>query len=290
MNRAQIIKNIQDLSVRFKTDTIKQKHIRTVPKLEYYISLQFPNLADAIKEAGLKPTPLAEKMGTSDKELLIYLKNLGEKLGKRPTVSSVKRDGIFSERIFKKRFGGIKVGYQLALKEVGPKPETAPTIDEGEEVSTFANKGRFYGEAAEFYVTAELLYRGYNAASLPTDLGMDVIAVKESKTFYLQVKNIDLGKSTGRSIGITTSSFTGNQSSNVFYVFVLKTGQRKEILILPYIKIRELINDGIIQIDKESKKFAVNIVKNGSSISIASNDRKKSSNVSSYLNDWGSIN
>lgn len=287
MTKEEVIQKLQDLSIKLHTPMLRQKDIRGVKGLEYYVSIHFRNLADALKAAGLEPTPLAEKMSTSKEELLQYLINLGKKLGKRPTVIEIKKDGRFSERIFQKRFGGIKQGYEKALKELKQAPKE--TVPEELETVEFPNKGLFSGRAAEAYIIAELMYRGYNSAPLPVDLGIDVVAVKQSKTFYFQVKNVSFNKSNGRRVPITTSSFLNNQSASVFYAFVLQLGQKKQVLMLPFFKIRELMNNGTIQIDKESKEFMVNITWNNDIVQLISTDKTKSIDLSNYLNDWGVI-
>lgn len=286
MDKQQVIERLHDLSVKLRTPRLRQKDIRTVKGLEYAIRSNFSGFAEALKASGLEPTSLAEKMATPDNELLLYLFNLGRKLERRPTVLDIRKDGRFSEVIFGKRFGNVKKAYELALRNMGTKTEER-RIEE--QILEFPNKGLFIGRAAETYIVAELMYRGFNASILPVDLGVDVVAVKDNKTFYFQVKNISFDKNQSRKIPITTSSFLKNQSTNVFYAFVLLKGQNKEVLMLPFLKIRELMNEGILQIDKESKDFLIEISRLNNLIKVNSKDKTKSSDVSSYLNDWGII-
>lgn len=286
MDKQQVIDRLHELSVKLHTPRLRQKDIRTVKGLEYAIRSNFSGFAEALKAAGLEPTSLAEKMAMSDNELLLYLFNLGRKLERRPTVFDVRKDGRFSEVIFGKRFGNIKKAYELAQRNLGTKQEERRVE---EQILAFPNKGLFIGRAAETYIVAELMYRGFNASILPVDLGVDVVAVKDNKTFYFQVKNISFDKNNSRKIPITTSSFLNNQSTNVFYALVLQKGQNKEVLMLPFLKIRELMNEGIIQLDKEIKDFVLDISRVNDLVQINSKDKTKKSDVSSYLNDWGII-
>lgn len=286
MTKDEVINKLKELAIKLHTPRLRQKDIRSVKKLGYYISIHFKKLAPALKAAGLNPTPLAVKMSVSDKELLSYLLGLGKKIGKRPTVMDIKRDGRFSEKIFK-RFGNIKKAYELAINE-----SKSQAIKEDKEVylEDFPNRPVFWGRAAEMYIVAELMYRGYNSSLLPVDLGVDVIAIKDSKTFYFQVKNISFDKVASRTIPITTSSFSKNQSSNMFYVFVLQRGQRKNVLFLPYQKMHELINKKLILFNKENKDFSICISLNDKVVNIHSpSERTKSEDVSSYLDDWDVI-
>ena len=289
MTKDEALNRLKELAIKLRTPRLTQKEIRSIKGLEYHLRVHFSGLASALKEAGLQPTPLAEKMSTSDKELLSYILNFSKKIGKRPTVFDIRRDGKYSEVIFNKRFGrnGIQKAYELAKNETKMQP-----IKEDKEIliKDFLNKPLFWGRAGETYIVAELMYRGYNASLLPVDLGVDVIAIKESKTFYFQVKNVSFDKVSSRTIPITTSSFSKNQSSNMFYVFVLQHGQRKNILFLPYQKMHELINKKLIVFDKDSKDFSICIYLNEKIVNIClPTDRTKAEDVSSYLDDWDVI-
>lgn len=289
MTKDEVLTKLKELSIKLRSPRLTQKEIRSVKGLEYHLRVHFTGLANALKEAGLQPTPLAEKMNTSDQELLDYILKLSKKIGKRPTVFDLRRDGKYSEVIFNKRFGasGIQKAHTLAINEI----KTQPTKEEKEiPLKDFPNKPLFWGRAGETYIVAELMYRGFNASLLPVDLGVDVIAIKDSKTFYFQVKNINFDKVVSRTIPITTSSFSKNQSSNMFYVFVLQRGQRKNVLFLPYQKMHELISKKLIVFDKDSKDFSICISLNEKVVNIClPTDRTKYEDVSSYLDDWDVI-
>ena len=290
MTKKEVIDKLKELSVKFGTPRITQKEIRTVKGLEYHLRLHFPSgIAAAIKAAGLEPSPLAIKMGTSKDQLKEYILKLGKKLGKRPSVMDVRRDGKYSEVIFNKRFGkyGIQKAYKLAMNENKPKVEND---NEVKPIKDFPNKPLFWGRAGETYVIAELMYRGYNSSLLPVDLGVDVMAIKDNDTYYFQVKNVSFEKVKSRTISITTSSFSKNQRSNMFYIFILQRQQIKDVLILPYQKIRELIKKQLIKFNKENKDFSICISKVGKIAKIhLPTDRSQSEDVSSYLNDWDVI-
>lgn len=287
MTKDEVIDRLKELAVKLGTPRITQKEIRSVNGLEYHLRIHFAGLAVALKEAGLEPSSLAVKMNTTNEELLNYLLNLGKKIGKRPTVFDVKRDKKFSEVIFKKRFGNIEKAYKLAINE--SKPQTKN--EKGETfLEDFPYRSLFWGKATELYIVAELMYRGFNSSLLPVDLGVDVLAIKDSKTFYFQVKNISFDKVASRTIPITTSSFSKNQSSNMFYVFVLQRGQKKNVLILPYQRMHELMRKKLISFNEESKDFSICISLNDEVVNIhLPSDRSKFEDVSSYLDDWDVI-
>lgn len=286
MTKDEVLNKLRELAIKLRTPRLRLKDLRAAG-LQYQVSKHFTGLAIALKEAGLEPTNLAEKMGTTDKELLDYLLNLGKKLGKRPTVMDVRRDKKYSEVIFGKRFGNIRKAYELTINDAKPQ---ASREDKEIYLEDFPNKPLFWGRAAETYIVAELMYRGFNSSILPVDLGVDVMAIKDSKTFYFQVKNISFDKVASRTIPITTSSFSKNQSSDMYYVFVLQRGLRKNVLILPYQRMHELIRKKLISFNKESKDFSICISLNDTVVNIhLPSDRSKLEDVSSYLDDWDVI-
>src|SRR5690606_27378461 len=111
----------------------------------------------------------------------------------------------FSAAVFKRRFKGGLKGFALEyLKWIkNNSPEKIDVVIETEplKLKTKVNKitvkttsvdktlsqNRFYnGNAAEYLVVSELLFRGYNAQKLPVDEGLDVFAVKDNNLYLIQ--------------------------------------------------------------------------------------------------------
>ncbi len=299
MTKDEVLNRLKELAISLGTPRLGQKEIRLVQGLESSLRLHFTGLSNALKEAGLEPTLLAKKMATTDKELIDYIFNLGKKIGKQPTIFDVRRDGVFSEVIFNKRFGkfGIRKAYELSKKEskleiINQNKDNQGSNDyeKVEYLKDFPNKPLFWGRAGETYIVAELMYRGYNASILPVDLGVDVMAIKDGKTFFFQVKNISFDKTNSRTIPITTSSFSKNQSNNVFYIFILQRGSERDVLILPYQAIHAFIKKKLISFNEENKDFSICISLNKESVNIhLPTDKNKFEDVSNHRNDWDVI-
>lgn len=229
-------------------------------------------------------------MAIPNEELLEYLRQLTKKLGKDPTVLDVKHDGKFSWSIFKKRFGGFpnaikkSKGIEIIFKK------SHELINEGAESRKdfFQQKGRYNGAAAEFLVIAELLYRGINANKLPFDEGVDIIATKENKTFYIQVKNITVEKDGKYKIDLRLSSFDKTKGYNMYYVFVVNKKDRT-YLILPFIKLQEFVKKGYFKIQKDSKQFTILLNFQRDKCLICANDNLQEEDISTYMNDWDII-
>lgn len=286
MTKEEVLERLRALAIRLGTPRLRLKDLKAAG-LQYQVSRHFTGMAVALKEAGLEPTPLAEKMNTSNEELLSYLLGLEKKVGKRPTVMDVRRDAKYSEVIFAKRFGNIRKAYELA----SGGPQDSSTKEAAEIfLEDFPNKALFWGKAAELYIVAELMFRGFNSSLIPVDLGVDVVAIKDDRTYYFQVKNVSFDKTTSRTISITTSSFSKNRGSNVFYTFVLQRGLKRDTLILPYQRIHEIMKKGLIIFNDESKDFSICFSINREVVNVhLPSDKSKSEDLSSYLNDWDVI-
>lgn len=295
MDKKTVINHLKELSARIgQNKVITQTYVRTVPKLDYYISLYFGKLANALGEAGLPASSLAKKMNVTNEKLLKYLKKLQSKLGRKPTTLDVTRDkkiykefadDKFSPHIFKTRFQG----FRNALKQLDSLRNVvnSQTVDaSGQKAETdnpefFQNKPRFYGKAAELHVTAELLYHGFQAANIPVDEGLDILAVKRHKTFYFQVKHKDVGNNNNESIKVAKSSYEKRGGGDVYYIFVLLSKKKREFLVVPYHIIDDWIRTGLVE-EKE----------NGYLFSIRKDDdeyKLKDLVLNKYLDGWDNI-
>lgn len=290
MDKKTVIEELRKLAKSIGRDTVLQKDIRTVPKLDYYLMFYFRNLGTALKEAGLSSSPLASKMIITNEQLLEYLRKLKEKNGKIPNILDITHDDKvykefsdkkFSWRIFKTRFGGIRD----ALKRLDNSAVYADEVkSENAEIEKdnpefFQNKNRFFGKAAELHVTAELMYRGFQAANIPVDEGLDVLAVKSNKTFYFQVKHKDLNSS--ERIHITKSSFEKRGGGDVYYIFVLLSDEVRNFLIIPYHIINDWIRAGLAEEGEKGYSFLIK--------KVDGEYKLKDVGLNKYLNRWEDI-
>lgn len=290
MDKDEVIIELRKLASRLgENKTITLKDIRTVPKLSYWTSVHFDKLVDALEVAGLPSSDLASKMSITNERLLEYLKDLEKDLGRRPTTLDLKRDAEiykkfsanrFSPNIFKTRFNGFTNALkQLDIQQSPKTPEITIAKKGKDDPEYFNNKGRFFGEGAELHVTAELLYRGFQAANIPVDEGLDILAVRNNKTFYFQVKHKDLNNNLP--ISITKSSYERTGSGAVYYIFVLLSEKKREFLIVPY----HIIDDWIRQdlAEEEQLNYLFYIKKIGQEYKL------KNVVLDKYLDGWESI-
>lgn len=272
MTKEEVISTLQHISKETGAPYLTKKDLRKTPGLEYNIYMHFENLAQALREAGLESSALAKKMATTDEELLMYLFDLGRRKNKTPSTLDVNRDRKYNYSIFLRRFGSIKDAYKLAKQKFEPEnipPKTdidskdndnikVNKADIDEKISTqpikeFEYKGNFYGVAAENLVVSELLYRGYEAYLINVDLGLDVMAQKDGKTYYFQVKNVSFDKSNTRAVPITKTSYLRNKSNNVYYFFIMQRDLVRDYIIIPQLKLLEFEGKGLINTEEEGK-------------------------------------
>ena len=155
-------------------------------------------------------------------------------------------------------------------------------------------KSGYTGNAGEYLVCSELLFRGFNASIMNVDEGIDIVACKENKTFFIQVKTanaLDYGRGNNYVFDIKVSSFERHNFSNVFYIFVLRSadffteneGEKEDryCIILPYFELEKFINNGIIKKVGEDKRYRVNTkIREGIFFGNLNN------NVDYYVNNW----
>ncbi len=292
-----------------RNEFLENTQITSVNDLEN----NFGGWSDAFLAAGFKPT---KWHSISNEDLFNEYSRILKLLGHYPLgVSGYKEisdNSKYRGGVYKKRFpGGLKqfaIEYLKWLKtnskemiKVVVEPKTIKIKIEDkikatddiskkiESTDKSQSKNRFYyGNAAEYLVVAELLFRGYNAQKLPVDEGLDVIAVKNKELYLLQVKHSDYDKpSESRLIRITNSSLERNKGLNVFYILVLSRKQpsQRDFLILPYSRIYELIKIGAIKRDDKAQYISFKVLHRNPDDAFIG-EYKEKCDVSSYLNAW----
>lgn len=300
MTKDQVIQNLKNLSVKTSRPKLTLSDIRKIPKLEYYLYVYFENVAEALNEAGLEPSRLAKSYATSDDNLLHYLLDLGVRLKRKPNSRDINKDRKYEYHLFSRRFkhlgkNYLEKAYDLAKEKFGSvvvKVDTQELIAIAEDVKVkvsipikeFEYKSEYYGIAAENLAVSELLYRGYESYLINVDLGLDVMAQKNGKTYYFQVKNISFDNSNTRTIPITASSYIRNKSNNVYYFFIMQIEFMRNYIIIPQFKLQEWEQKNLIK-TKEQEKINLTFVKKDEHFSIKF--EASSELLDAYLNEKG---
>lgn len=289
MQKQDVINQLKTLHSQLKPNQyLTAKDVRSIPKLGYYIYIHFRTLGRALQSANLPSSDLAAKMSIDSKDLLSYLKELRNELGADPKVWDINHDSKlykkysdkkFTWRIYKTRFGGLKKALEMIRVDKSATVTDLESNQRKENPEFFLNKNRFFGKAAELHVTAELLYRGFQAANIPIDEGLDVLAVKSNKTYYFQVKHKDISNNEG--ISVTKSSFERRGGGDVYYIFVLLSENKREFLVIPFHIIDDWIRQGLA--DEKGKDYILHIKKFGNEYKL------KDIILNKYLDGWNTI-
>lgn len=184
-----------------------------------------------------------------------------------------KRKSEFSK--LRNKQGGYRRGmYKVRRKQSNGKPERL--IEEPTSPSS-----NFIGSAGEHAVIGELLFRGYNAAIMTVDEGLDIVSSKANSVFWIQVKT---ATSSGGSYSFTIKKKTFEQHAKAltFYVLLCRSFKQShyhhDYIIFPSATISHFIECGAIK-NKDTISIRVNLI-NGKYI------LNKETDIDGYVNKF----
>lgn len=157
------------------------------------------------------------------------------------------------------------------------------TVPPGTTVQVPKTDSSFLGCAGECAVMGELLFWGYNASTMAVDDGVDIVAGKDGKFFYIQVKTASCQDGNKYQFTIPQSSFKRYDTYNVFYVLVLRKESRNDYIILPVGSINHYLNSGVIN---RSASLSLGITHDDKKTKYILNKRE---DITSFLGDFGVI-
>lgn len=176
------------------------------------------------------------------KKISSYMSNATTKIVKGKRIEN--KESLY-ERV-KNGKGGYKKGvYKLRKpkkisKPLPPSPPLDPITDPIPSINTL-----YIGSAGEMAVCSELLFREYNVSRMSVDDGIDVIALKNNKTYYIQVKTVQV-KSENFSVKISSKSFYKYCSNDCYYIVVARTKIKEkfvnQFIIMTADNIKALLN------------------------------------------------
>lgn len=192
-----------------------------------------------------------------------------------------KTETILFAKVPNGRKGYTKGVYKLKRTRV--QSTITPDIIEMES----KNHTNYVGKAGEFSVLSELLFRGFNASIMTVDEGIDIVASKNNKYFHIQIKTANVNSSLASyTFTVNKTSFSANNSSGTFYVFVLRKQIHKrwinDFVILPSSEVHRLVLNNVI---RDSDKFSIRINEDSKQQFIVNG----AENVSNFVNNFGVI-
>ena len=140
--------------------------------------------------------------------------------------------------------GSYKKGvYRLRRHRRNPAPRPIPNPITPRETAESSDRN-YVGSAGEMAVCSELLFRGYNVSRMSVDDGVDVVAIKNGKTFYIQVKTTQV-TSNSFSVTIGSRSFERYCSNDCYYIIVARA-ERNMFLVFTADDIKRMATNGVI--------------------------------------------
>lgn len=173
-------------------------------------------------------------------------------------------------------------------KHTNPRQTATPVrindnFQNPDDSETNKNTSNYIGKAGEYAVASELLFRDYNISMMSVDEGIDIIASKNDNTYNIQVKTSHENQFKRYVSDIRISSFERHNTSNTFYIFVLKSEEYgASYLIFPYHRIKEFVDRRIISGVNSNTKYRVNIFVKEDSFYLGN----QGNDVSYFYNNW----
>lgn len=243
-------------------NTFKQSAIEILKKAER--PLHYTKITRLALESGILETEGATPEASMNAQITIDIKNKGNGSDFIKTAP-----GMFALNPNKKE-----------IKETSKIIEAEKIEEEKIKV-----EGGYTGKGGEHLVCSELLFRGFNASIMTVDVGMDIIATKESKLFSLQVKTANISTLNVYNFDVRKVSFERHDSGNIYYVFVLRGKKQSNFLILPYHEMEKLVHEGAILYVENGKKYRVVIKFRDGNIYLGNMQHK----MNYYLNSWNLV-
>jgi len=214
-------------------------------------------------------------------------RGLLESVGKTPGATmaaqisvDIKRRGVLSD------FQRVGPGRFILNRK---KPVTKEEIKSDhieEELSSEEEQeveGGYTGKAGEHSVLSELLFRGYNAALMSVDVGVDIVATKNNELFNIQVKTRNISKRHDAfHFNLRIVSFERHSAGKTLYIFVLREKSRLDYLIVPLLELEKAIEQEFVHVVGKGKLYRITITRRQGKIYLGRRDNE----VSYYLNRW----
>lgn len=119
-------------------------------------------------------------------------------------------DGVIS--CFKK--GGVNYYKIRSIHVSHDRKRVKPETD--------VNDTLYIGKGGEYAVLSELLFAGYNANTMIVDEGIDIIASKENKYYYIQVKTTSFDSAGKVNVHIPIENFQRVAGMETIYIIVVR--------------------------------------------------------------------
>ena len=170
-------------------------------------------------------------------------------------------------------------------KPIAPKKQKKVLEEEAIEEEKLSIDTGFTAKGGEHLVCSELLFRGFNASIMSVDIGMDITATKNNRLFSIQVKTANANDYNTYNFDVRKVSFERDYAGNTFYIFVLKSKDKTQFLILPMSEMEKKLSEKAIHDVQSYKKYRVKIDIRDGDVYLGNRTHK----MNYYLNKWDII-
>ena len=167
------------------------------------------------------------------------------------------------------------------IPDIPQKQQKLDAQEKAEEDKIKIESG-FVGKAGEHLVCSELLFRGFNASIMSVDVGLDIVATKDSRMFGIQVKTSNLNRFRTYVFDVRKVSFERHSNNSVFYIFVLHKRSKSNFLILPYYEMERKVHDKAILEVNKGNSYRISIKIRDNKIYLGNMNHE----VTYFLNNW----
>lgn len=157
--------------------------------------------------------------------------------------------GELYERVPNGKGSNKKGVYRLRKPTRRKDPKPIPNPITPRQASESSEKS-YIGSAGEMAVCSELLFREYNVSRMSVDDGVDIVAIKNGKTFYIQVKTTQV-TSSNFSVTIGSKSFQRYSSNDCYYIIVARAKENKYLIFTADDIKRMISNEAISKSDNK---------------------------------------
>lgn len=176
------------------------------------------------------------------KKISSFMYNATTKIAKGKRIDN--KESLY-ERV-KNGKGGYKKGIYKLRKPKKESKSTTPSLPLDPIKEPIPSINTLYiGSAGEMAVCSELLFREYNVSRMSVDDGVDIIALKNNRTYYIQVKTVQV-KSENFNVKISSKSFYKYCSNDCYYIIVARTKIKdnfvNQFIIMTADNIKALLN------------------------------------------------
>lgn len=243
-------------------NTFKQSAIEVLKKAGK--PLHYTEITRLALESGILETEGATPESSMSSQLIIDIRNKGE-----------------GSDFIKTAPGTFAIN--PSKKEVKQTPKIIEAEKNAEE--KLVVESGFTGKGGEHLVCSELLFRGFNASIMSVDVGMDIVAVKGTQLFGIQVKTSNLNRFDTYVFDIRKVSFERHNSGSIFYIFVLHGEKQNRFLILPFLEIEKKVHEKAILEVGQGKRYRVNIKFRNDRVYLGNKEHE----MGYFLDNWNSI-